>query len=108
MSELVERGELIITRVQVETLYRERADLETQVATLEAREDELQHRLDALIEVEAVYWRALTDVLIGAQEQSQSHADVIARVSDALITAGTIVPLEERAGWRMAQDGQDA
>lgn len=57
-----------------------------------------RERIDELIEVESIYWRALTDVLIGAQQRSQSHADVIALAAGALTKASAIMPLEKRAG----------
>ena len=52
--------------------------------------------IESLLTVEAIYWRALTDLLIGARQQSQSHADVIALVAQALHEASAFVPSNDR------------
>ena len=53
---------------------RERA-IRAEVARAEA-----EARVRELLDENVRYWTALADLLIGAQQQSQSHADVIAVV----------------------------
>ena len=68
----------------------ERDEARRALAAAEAEVARLKEQASVLLRETTTYWEALTDLIIGAEQQSQSHADVIARASEALVAAKSV------------------